>query len=77
MNEKTRVIALTGYDDADLIVRAMKVGAKGYILKTMAASQLVQSISEVTSGKIYLPPVLQQNSLIIFQCAFKDEGKII
>ena len=27
-----RIIALTGYDDPDLIFRAMKIGAKGYIL---------------------------------------------
>ena len=32
----TKVLALSGYDDADLIFRAMKLGAKGYILKTMA-----------------------------------------
>ena len=32
----TKVLALSGYDDADLIFRAMKIGAKGYVLKTMA-----------------------------------------
>ena len=30
----TKMIALTSYDDPDLIFRAMKLGAKGYILKT-------------------------------------------
>ena len=28
----TRVLALSAYDDADLIFRAMKVGARGYVL---------------------------------------------
>ena len=32
----TKILALSGYDDADLIFRAMKIGAKGYVLKTMA-----------------------------------------
>ena len=32
----TKVIALSGYDDSDLIYRAMKLGARGYVLKTMA-----------------------------------------
>ena len=36
LNLNTKIIALTGYDDPDLIFRAMKIGAKGYILKTMA-----------------------------------------
>ena len=44
-----RIIALTGYDDPDLIFRAMKIGAKGYILKTMASAQLIYAIDEVAS----------------------------
>ena len=53
-----KVIALSAYDDADLIFRAMKLGAKGYILKTMASAQLIYAIDEVVSGKIYLPTTL-------------------
>lgn len=53
-----RIIALTGYDDPDLIFRAMKIGAKGYILKTMASAQLIYAIDEVAAGKIYLPATL-------------------
>lgn len=75
MNENAKIIALTGYDDADLIFRAMKVGARGYILKTMAASQLIHAISEVANGKIYLPPVLAAKFFDHFHSAFKDEGK--
>ena len=47
LNLKTKVIALTGYDDADLIFRAMKIGARGYILKTMASAQLIHALDEV------------------------------
>ena len=49
----TKVLALSGYDDADLIFRAMKIGAKGYVLKTMASAQLIYAIEEVLGGKIY------------------------
>src|SRR5690606_25624751 len=38
--------------------RAMKSGAKGYILKTMVTSQLIAAIEEVVAGKIFLPPTL-------------------
>jgi DNA-binding NarL/FixJ family response regulator len=53
-----KILSLTGYDDPDLIFRAMKAGARGYILKTMVTSQLVHAIEEVASGKIFLPSQL-------------------
>ncbi len=70
----TKVIALSGYDDADLIFRAMKLGAKGYILKTMASAQLIYAIDEIASGKIYLPSALSSRFFEYFQRSFKDES---
>ena len=70
----TRVVALSGYDDADLIFRAMKLGAKGYILKTMASSQLIFAIDEVASGKVYLPSALTSRFFDYFQRSFKEEA---
>lgn len=57
-NEEIKILALTGYDEPDLIFRAMKSGARGYILKTMVTSQLISAIEEVIAGKVYLPPSL-------------------
>ena len=68
-----RVIALTGYDDPDLIFRAMKIGAKGYILKTMASAQLIYAIDEVAAGKIYLPATLSSRFFEYFQKSFREE----
>lgn len=55
VNNTFNIITLTGYDDSDLIFRAMKVGARGYILKTMVVSQLMDAIEHVRAGKVYLP----------------------
>ena len=74
MKSNVKVIALTAYDDSDLIFRAMKVGAKGYILKTMASSQLIRAIREVSQGKIYLPQGLTTGFFEYFQQSFKNEG---
>lgn len=57
-NPDLKILALTGYDDPDLIFRAMRAGARGYILKTMITSQLISAIEEVMAGKVYLPPAL-------------------
>lgn len=70
-----KVIALSGYDDADLIFRAMKLGAKGYVLKTMASAQLIYAIDEVASGKIYLPTALTSRFFEYFQRSFKEEAQ--
>ncbi len=69
----TRIIALSGYDDADLIFRAMKIGAKGYVLKTMASAQLIYAIDEVLNGKVYLPSALSSRFFEYFQRTFKEE----
>ena len=53
-----KILALTGYDDPDLIYRAMRAGSRGYILKTMVTSQLIAAIEEVSAGKVFLPPSL-------------------
>ena len=69
----TKILALSGYDDADLIFRAMKIGAKGYVLKTMASAQLIYAIEEVLNGKIYLPLALSSKFFEYFQQSFKEE----
>ena len=69
----TKVLALSGYDDADLIFRAMKIGAKGYVLKTMASAQLIYAIEEVLGGKIYLPLTLSSRFFEYFQQSFREE----
>ncbi len=75
LNFGVKVIALSGYDDADLIFRAMKLGAKGYVLKTMASAQLIYAMDEVASGKIYLPSALTSRFFEYFQNSFKNEAE--
>ena len=71
----TKVLALSGYDDADLIFRAMKIGAKGYVLKTMASAQLIYAIEEVLNGKIYLPLALSSRFFEYFQKTYREENE--
>lgn len=73
LDVETKVLALSGYDDADLIFRAMKLGAKGYVLKTMASAQLIYAIEEVINGKIYLPMALTSRFFEYFQQSFREE----
>lgn len=51
-----KVIVLTTYDTDDDIARALKAGAKAYILKDISADALVACIHDVLAGKTYLAP---------------------
>ena len=51
-----KVIVLTTYDTDEDITRALKAGAKAYILKDISASALVACIHDVLAGKTYLAP---------------------
>lgn len=49
----TKVIALTMHDDASLIKRVVKKGAKGYLLKNTTKVELLQAIQTVHQEKQY------------------------
>ncbi|MBQ3818980.1 response regulator transcription factor, partial [bacterium] len=70
-----KILALSGYDDADLIFRTMKLGAKGYVLKTMASAQLIRAMDEVSAGKVYLPVALTTKFFDYFHKSIKEETK--
>ncbi len=69
----TKILVLSGYDDPDLIYRAMKIGANGYVLKTMSSAQLVYAIDEILAGKYYLPSALSSRFFEHFQQSFREE----
>jgi DNA-binding NarL/FixJ family response regulator len=51
-----KVIVLTTYDTDDDISRALKAGAKAYVLKDISADGLIGCIHDVLAGKTYLAP---------------------
>jgi len=52
----TRTILLTVHEDKQYVVEALRAGVSGYLLKTKAASDLVQAIKEVSRGALYISP---------------------
>ena len=52
----TRVIVLTQYENREYIRRAIRIGARGYLLKRSVASQLKDAIKTVHAGQRYLHP---------------------
>ena len=56
---QTRTIVLTGQTDADLARRALAAGARGYILKHGAGTEVATAIRQVLAGGTYVTPELE------------------
>jgi len=59
----TAVVMLTMYKDAALFRRALDVGAKGYVLKDSAATDIVACLHMVAAGRAYISPALSGDLL--------------
>jgi DNA-binding NarL/FixJ family response regulator len=52
------VIMLTAYDDRQLVVDAVRAGARGYVLKARDAEHLTQTVRLVAAGNLVIDPNL-------------------
>jgi DNA-binding NarL/FixJ family response regulator len=55
---EARIVMLTTFEGDVEIQRALEAGARGYLLKNMPPSELVQVIRQVHAGKKRVPPEL-------------------
>jgi DNA-binding NarL/FixJ family response regulator len=63
-----KLVFLTMNEDPEIALEAMKVGASAYILKTSAASELLQAIQAALRGKSYITPKIAQGMQESFIC---------
>lgn len=70
-----KILALTGYDDPELVYKAMRSGARGYILKTMVTSQLIEAIADVAIGKVFMPTTIATKFFDEFHTKVTESGK--
>lgn len=53
-----KVIILTQYENREYIRRALRIGARGYLLKRSLSGQLMEAIRAVHQGQRYLHPAI-------------------
>lgn len=51
-----KVIILTVHNEADYLLRAVEIGANGYVLKDSGSAELVHAIKTVIEGETYIQP---------------------
>jgi len=52
----TKVLALTQYDDSEYVIPIIEAGARGFVTKMAAFSELASAIQAVYNGDSYLSP---------------------
>jgi DNA-binding NarL/FixJ family response regulator len=52
--EKAKVLVLSMHEDLSFANQALKLGAKGYLIKNTLADDLVKSIETVSNGEVFL-----------------------
>ncbi|MBO9491648.1 response regulator transcription factor [Endozoicomonas sp. G2_1] len=62
-NIATPVVILTTFDDHELVLRGLKAGAKGYLLKDVSLDSLIQAIETVDNGETLVQPALTERLL--------------
>jgi DNA-binding NarL/FixJ family response regulator len=67
-----RVIVFSMHEDAALVDRAMRLGARGYVSKSNAPDVLAQAVLEVAAGKLFLSPDIA-HALALFKRAGEDD----
>ena len=55
-SQKTKTIVLTRHQEDQYVTEALRVGVRGYVLKSQAATDLLTAIRQVHSGGVYLCP---------------------
>jgi len=58
LDESAHIVVLTTFDGDEDIYRAIKAGAKGYLLKDTAREALMECIRRVHAGETCIPPTL-------------------
>jgi DNA-binding NarL/FixJ family response regulator len=63
VSPQTKVLALTMHESEQMVRCVFEAGARGYVLKSDLARQLVKAVRSVSQGKVYLPPKFSNISL--------------
>ncbi len=60
VSPQTKCLLLTMHTDDSFVMESLRVGVKGYLLKTQTVEDVVQAIREVARGSFYLSPGISQ-----------------
>jgi DNA-binding NarL/FixJ family response regulator len=60
----TVIVMLTGSDDKDKLLAALKAGARAYVLKGVSAKELAAIVRSAVAGDVYVSPSIAAEMLV-------------
>jgi two-component system, NarL family, response regulator NreC len=69
----TEVVILSMHADESYVLRALKAGARAYILKNSAEADLIRAVHSVAEGKSFFSPVISKMLLEDYVRQIKDK----
>jgi len=60
----TAIVMLTGSDDKDKLLSALKAGARSYVLKGVSAKELAHVVRAAVAGEVYVSPSIAAEMLV-------------
>src|SRR5437016_5722424 len=75
-NPTTAVIILSMHADESYVMRALKAGARGYLLKDSAPADLLSAIQAVTQGKSFFSPKVSRILAEDYIRVLKQKGAV-
>lgn len=73
---ETKVIMLTSFAEDELLFAAIRAGATGYLLKQIAAGDLIRAIESAARGEAMLDPSLTQRVFFEVRRSIKKEEAV-
>jgi DNA-binding NarL/FixJ family response regulator len=71
---RLKVIVLTTFDTDDMVLRALRIGAAGFLLKDTPPARLVEAIRTVAAGQPMLSPSVTAQLIAAVTRADRDPG---
>ena len=74
LHSEVKVLILSMYDDDEYVQQVIQAGASGYLLKGMAADDLILAIREVHAGSSFLNPAVAAKLIEDYVRRVRGEG---
>jgi DNA-binding NarL/FixJ family response regulator len=72
----TGIIMLTSFEDEDYLLKALRAGARGYLLKTASHEEIVEAVRSVARGERLLSPPLVDKLVAQFSELAREMEKL-
>ena len=74
LSPKTAIVMLSMHSDETYVLRALKAGARGYLLKDSAEGDLISAVRAVAAGRTFFSPAISNMLVEEYIRAIQERG---